>query len=112
MFNHHAINQVIEDVVWSRSDMFSRVIPSDIDNIDCLIAFTATIIRWALLATKPGPEPVFEASVFGVHYNDAMKRIAQIRGLGPVDSELECLEIFTRHVLDRKEELIQHYKGD
>ena len=92
--------------------MFSCVIPSDIVNIDCLITFTATIIRWALLATKPGLELIFEASGFGVHYNNAMKHIAQIQGLGPVDSELECLEIFTRHVLDRKEELIQHYKGD
>ena len=103
---------MIEEVLWLRSDLFSRVIPPDIDNIDCLIAFTATIICWALLATKPGPEPDFEVLVFGDHYKNAMTRIAQIRGLGPVDSELECLQIFTRRVLSRKEEFIQHYKGN
>ena len=108
VFNHPAITAIIQDVVWPRSDKFLKLIPEDTNNIDCLLAFAATIIRWALKALRRGPEGDFEVAIYGPHYEVAMGRIADIRSLDPNDARLRCLNTTSSQLLLRGKHLVEY----
>ncbi|KAL4062412.1 hypothetical protein V8B97DRAFT_1877900, partial [Scleroderma yunnanense] len=51
---------------------FARIILPGRQNIDCLIAFTATIIYWALENIKRRCEVDFESMKYTLFYNQAL----------------------------------------
>jgi len=110
IFNHYAITAIIQDAVWPQSDKFSKLIPEGTNNIDCLLAFTATIVRWALKALRRGPESDFEVAIYGPHYEAAMGRITDIRSLDPSDARLECLNTITSQLLQCGKHLVEFHQ--
>jgi len=107
VFNHCTITSTIQDAVWTQSDKFSKLIPEGTNNIDCLLAFAATIVWWVLKALRRGPESDFEVAIYGPHYEAAMGRIADIRSLDPSDARLECLNTITSQLLQRGKHLVE-----
>ena len=107
IFNHHAIISIIQDVVWLPSGKFSRLIPADINNIDCLLAFTATVIHWALHSLKRGRESDFETAAYRPYYEEVLGHINHIRSLGPNNIQLQCLNVTTSQLLQRRMELVE-----
>ena len=107
IFNHCTIISIIQDVVWLPSGKFSRLIPGDINNIDCLLAFTATVICWALHSLKRGQESDFETAAYHPYYEEALGCINHIRSLGPNNIQLQCLNVTTSQLLQCRMELIE-----
>ncbi|KIM53196.1 hypothetical protein SCLCIDRAFT_11645 [Scleroderma citrinum Foug A] len=107
IFNHCTIISIIQDVVWLPSGKFSRLIPADINNIDCLLAFTATVICWALHSLKRGQESDFETAAYHPYYEEALGCINHIRSLGPNNIQLQCLNVTTSQLLQHRMELME-----
>ncbi|KAI6142882.1 hypothetical protein BKA82DRAFT_4018076 [Pisolithus tinctorius] len=78
-FNCCAVSTIIHEAIFSPCRKLSSVIPPDTENLDRLIAFTVTIIRWGLTNLVRGREAEFEADTYEPHYNNALRRIQVLR---------------------------------
>ncbi|KAI5999783.1 hypothetical protein F5J12DRAFT_951727 [Pisolithus orientalis] len=107
-FNCHAVSTIIHEAVFLPCHKLSSIIPPDTENLDHLIAFTITIIRWGLTNLIRGCEAEFEADVYEPHYNNALRHIQDLRSEGPITT-LDCFSEFTASILVHGRELIEHY---
>ncbi|KAI6142877.1 hypothetical protein BKA82DRAFT_4516345 [Pisolithus tinctorius] len=107
-FNCCAVSTIIHEAVFSPCRKLSSVIPPDTENLDRLIAFTVTIIRWGLTNLVRGREAEFEADTYEPHYNNALRRIQVLRSEGPITT-LNRFSESTASILACGRELVEHY---
>ena len=108
MFNHPAVVTIIFNVVWGPTQKLEKLIPANCMNLDILLAFTVTIIQWALINLGKGPKTTFEANIHGPFYQKVLDRLHGIHGeQDPV--ALICLENLTYTILTHGNQLSQLY---
>ncbi|KIM61170.1 hypothetical protein SCLCIDRAFT_9515 [Scleroderma citrinum Foug A] len=107
-FNHPAIKMIIIRTIWSPPGKFLDCITiTETMTIDPLIAFAATMARWALNNLLLGRELDFDAAFNGCFYDQAVKRIERIWNEGGI--QLYHLELLTADILCHTQKLIHHY---
>lgn len=81
--------------------------PPKIQELDHLIAFTVTMIHWALNNMKGGPQTDFETAVYGRHYRDDVHHMEDIRKRN-YGTELQCLNHLTHCIVQHRREIVDH----
>lgn len=107
VFNHPAVITIILDVVWGPTQKLRKLIPTNCTNLDVLLAFTVTIIRW-VLKNLGRPEAPFETAIYTPFYEKTLDHLGRIHG-GQDPVGLLCLENLTYAILACGRQLSQMY---
>ena len=79
-------------------------IPVNTTNLDCLLAFTATIIQWVLENIWGGQQANFETSIYRPYYIAALHSIKEERHMNTISAQ--CLNATTHHIIQRGKDLV------
>lgn len=82
MFHHTALSRVLIDAIWPPRGKLYKLIDSPGVDFDKLISYTTAMLRWALDNHRKGSETSFEVSEYKPIYNQALKRIVELREAG------------------------------
>ena len=79
-------------------------IPVNTTNLDCLLAFTATIVQWVLENIWGGRQADFETSIYCPYYIAALHSIKEERHMNTISAQ--CLNATTHHIIQRGKDLV------
>jgi len=107
-FNHRAIKTIIVRSLWCPPGKLSKSLPTlEMSTVDTLLAFAATMARWALMNLQLRRDLEFDANFNHRVFTQAMERIKVIWSEGGV--QLQCLEVLTTDILGQAQQLNTHY---
>ncbi|KAI5981213.1 hypothetical protein EDD15DRAFT_2414469 [Pisolithus albus] len=108
-FNHPALHHLITETTWNPPKDLHLFLPHGEAKLDNIIAYTSTLLYWALENFRLGRVNDFKTQVYGPIYASVLDRIRRIRA-GNDLTAAACLDSVEQNLRARGSELLAHWK--